>query len=114
MGKTIVYYYITPSGRNLVKEFIDALEPPQKAKVRRILVLAENYGLESIRPYIKKLSGSPLWEIRVLGKDNIRILYVGISGNNIVALHGFFKKSQKTPTNEIETALGRLRLWNNS
>lgn len=114
MGKAIVYYYTTPSGRNPVKEFIDSLELSKKAKVRRILVLAENYGLESIRPYVKKLSGSPLWEIRILGKDNIRILYVGISGNNIVALHGFFKKSQKTPAKEIETALGRLKLWNQS
>lgn len=74
--------------------------------------MAESYGLETIRPYVKKLSGSPLWEIRILGKDNIRILYVGISGNNIVALHGFFKKTQKTPPKEIETALNRLKLWN--
>lgn len=111
MDKTIVYYYISPSGKNPVKEFITSLEMNQRAKVRRILVLAENYGLESIRPYVKKLSGSPLWEIRILGRDNIRILYVGISGNNIIALHGFFKKTQKTPMKEIETALNRLRLW---
>lgn len=112
MPQTIVYYYISPNGNNPVKEFINSLDMNQRAKVRRIFNLAEKYGLETIRPYVKKLSGSPLWEIRILGKDNIRVLYVGISGKNILALHGFFKKTQKTPTKEIETALKRLRLWN--
>lgn len=113
MNKTTVYYYISPNGNNPVREFIVSLEMRQRAKVRRILMLAETYGLESIRPYVKKLSGSPLWEIRVLGKDNIRVLYVAISGNSIVALHGFFKKSQKTPAKEIDTALARLKFWKN-
>lgn len=107
----IIYYYTSQSGNNPVKEFITSLEMNQRAKVRRIFMLAENYGLETIRPYVKKLSGSPLWEIRILGKDNIRILYVGVSGNNIIALHGFFKKTQKTPVKEIETALNRLKIW---
>ena len=88
-----VYYYISP---------------------RRIFELAENYGLEFIYPYVKKLSGSPLWEIRILGKNNIRILYISNSGNTIVALHGFIKKTQKTPIKEMETALNRLKLWKNS
>ncbi len=109
-----VYYYISPNGNNPVKDFITSLEMNQRAKIRRILELAENYGLEFIHPYVKKLSGSPLWEIRILGKDNIRILYIGLSGNNILALHGFFKKTQKTPLKEIETALNRLKLWRNS
>ena len=76
--------------------------------------MAENYGLEFIYPYVKKLSGSPLWEIRILGKNNIRILYISNSGNTIVALHGFIKKTQKTPIKEMETALNRLKLWKNS
>lgn len=111
MNKTTVYYYISPNGNNPVKGFIASLEVRQQVKVRRILILAQTYGLESIRPYVKKLSGSPLWEIRILGKDNIRVLYVAISGNAIVALHGFYKKTQKTPPKEIETALTRLKFW---
>ncbi|MDP1743315.1 MAG: type II toxin-antitoxin system RelE/ParE family toxin [Candidatus Amesbacteria bacterium] len=113
MSKSIVYYYTSPSGNNPVKEFIDSLIIGQRVKIRRIFELAENYGIESIRPYVKKLSGSPLWEIRVLGKDNIRVLYVGVSENNIIVLHGFFKNSLNTPIKEIDTALKRLAIWRN-
>lgn len=66
------------------------------------------YGLSTALPHLKKLTGSPLWEIRILGQDNIRILYVTIHQDSILLLHGFIKKTQKTPNREINTALKRL------
>jgi phage-related protein len=112
MVKVKVFYYISTSGKNPVREFILSLQKPQQAKVRRILTLAENYGLDLIKPYVKKLSGTPLWEIRIIGKESIRILYITKSGNVILALHGFVKKTQKTPLREIDTALKRLEDYN--
>jgi len=63
----------------------------------------------SVIPHIKKLTGTPLWEIRILGKDNIRIFYALMSKNGIIVLHGFIKKSLKTPSREIEVALHRYK-----
>lgn len=106
---TRVVYYITPKNENPVKDFIDSLSKKQKAKVFRIFTLLEQYGISSTIPHIKKLSGTPFWEIRILGQDNIRVIYVSTKDNSILVLHGFFKKSQKTPEREINLAYKRYR-----
>jgi len=109
--KTKIIYYISPSGQNYVRKFIVSLQKRQQAKIRRLLQLITEYGLSSILPHIKKLKHTPLWEIRTLGKDNIRIVYVVPYQNAILALHGFIKKTQKTPQKEIKTALKRYQEW---
>jgi phage-related protein len=106
---TNVVYYTSTSGENPVKRFLESLQKLQKAKIFRIFQNVEAYGLSTALPHIKKLSGTPLWEIRILGQDNIRILYVTVHQNSILLLHGFVKKTQKTPNKEINTALKRLR-----
>ena len=60
-------------------------------------------------PLVKHLEG-PLWELREESQTNIyRIIYVFHTGRRIVFLHGFQKKSQKTPRREIEIAAARYR-----
>lgn len=104
-----IIYYISPSGDNPVKSFLDNAKPSVKAKAFRILFNIREYGLITVIPHIKKLTGTKLWEIRVLGEDSVRILYVTKSGQTIVLLHAFFKKKQTTPKKEIDTALARLQ-----
>ena len=87
------------------------MDTKQQTKLLRIIKYAEIYGLQSILPHVKKLSGTPLWEIRILGKDNIRAIYATIYNNSILILHGFIKKSQKTPTKEIDISLYRFKEW---
>ena len=50
--------------------------------------------------------GSDLYELRVRGKEEVRIIY-GFKGKNIYLLHGFKKQKQKTPQKEIKTAKQR-------
>lgn len=107
----IIYYYISPSGDNPVSQFLDSLNKKQQSKVLRIFQYIKVYGLSAILPHTKKLSGTPLWEIRILGEDNIRIFYVILIQNTVLILHGFIKKSQKTPPKEIQIALSRLKQW---
>lgn len=77
--------------------------------MKRAIELLEIYGLEGGYPHIKKLTGSNLWESRILGSDNIRIFYVSMTGRTFLILHGFKKKKQKTPAKEIRIAEERLR-----
>lgn len=107
MVKGKIEYYLNSKGENPVKKFIDSLSKKQKAKIFRIFLALQEYGLLSIMPHTKKLIGTPLWEIRILGQDNIRIIYVTIEQNSILVLHGFVKKKQKTPPREIQIALTR-------
>lgn len=106
-----IYYYISISGDNPIKDFIDSLAKKQQVKILRILQYISTYSLYAVLPHIKKLTGSPLWEIRILGKDNIRIIYAVPLRNTILLLHGFVKKKQKTPTGELTIALRRHADW---
>ena len=46
-----------------------------------------------------------LWELRDTSRTNIyRVLYFFFTGRRIVLLHGFQKKTQRTPRTDIETA----------
>ncbi len=77
-------------------------------KVSRTFDLLEEFGLEGIYPHAKKLTNISIWELRILGADSIRIFYVTFTGKIFLLLHGFKKKSQKTPPKEIDTAKKRL------
>lgn len=109
--KTNVLYYATPNGTNVIRGFILSLEKRQQAKIRRIFQAVSEYGLSSILPHIKKLTGTPLWEIRILGGDNIRVIYVVPFQNTVLVLHAFIKKSQKTSPRELQIAQNRLNDW---
>ena len=102
-----VIYYISPSGDNPVKEFLDD-HLSVKLKVFRIFAHIKEFGLQLVIPHIKKLSGIPLWEIRILGRDNARIFYAALQNQQILLLHGFIKKTNKTPKKEIDLSLVRL------
>jgi phage-related protein len=51
-----------------------------------------------------------LWEIRLKGKPGIaRALYVTAKEQRVVILRAFIKKTEKTPTSEIDLALQRAK-----
>ena len=111
MGKGIIQYYLAPNGENPVEKFINSLQQNTKAKIFRIFQHIEIYGLIAPLPHVKKLTGTQLWEIRILGQSNVRILYIALQGNTILLVHGFVKKKQKTPAKEMEIAINRAQNW---
>ena len=80
------------------------------ARFHYISQLIEEFGLERVRePHVKHLRGA-LWEMRMKGKDWIsRSLYVTAAGRRVVVVRAFIKKTQKTPSQEIELALKRAK-----
>lgn len=108
-NKWKIVYYISSNGENPVSDFLDTLQQQTQSKVLRIFHNIEEYGLQSVIPHIKKLSGTPFWEIRILGQDSIRIIYVVAMEFQILVLHGFIKKTQKTPLKELEIANKRYQ-----
>jgi phage-related protein len=94
----------------VVDQELAALPLDQRAKFLRIAELIESQGLTQVRePYVKHLDGS-LWEIRMKGRDGIsRALYVAASGQRVVVVRVFVKKTQKTPRREIRLALDRAK-----
>jgi len=102
-----VNFFIDRRGKNPVGDFLDK-NKRIKIKATMIIKNINEFGLVSVIPHLKKLSGFPLWEIRILGRDSSRILYVHKSKETIVLLHAFKKKTGKTPSREINIAMRRL------
>ncbi len=74
--------------------------------------LLSEQGPEAVgMPHVRSLSGAgSLWEIRMSGKDGIaRAIYVKASGQRLVVVHAFQKKTQKTPKTALETARKRAK-----
>lgn len=108
---SIAYY--TPPSNSLspLVRFIENLTEREWAKLSNTFELLKNFGVQAGPPHVRKLTDTPLWELRILGQDNIRIFYIIVSNKTFLLLHGFVKKKQKTPRKEINIALTRLKKY---
>jgi phage-related protein len=95
---------------DLVDAELEELPADMLARFRYISQLIEEFGLERVRePHVKHLRGS-LWEMRLKGRDGIsRALYVTVVGRRVVVVRVFVKKTEKTPSREIDLALKRAK-----
>lgn len=107
-----IQYYKTSNGTEPVYDFIELLSLKAKTKLYNTFELLSEYGTQLGLPHVKKLTGTPLWELRILGENNIRVMYVARMGKIFLLLHGFVKKKQKTSMKDISVALTRLREYN--
>jgi len=77
------------------------------------MLLLEQLGLAIREPYVKPL-GDKLYEVRAKDQNGIyRVIYFAYTGKQFVMLHGFTKKTQKTPPKEIEVAKKRMEKFIN-
>lgn len=108
---TRIYYYISPSGENYVDDFLNSLSERQQRKISRVFAYIKEFGLATHILNVKKLIATDLWEIRIIGKDNIRVIYAVIYKGDVLLLNGFVKKKQKTPVKEINVSQFRFSEW---
>src|SRR3989344_7617969 len=90
-----------------VDDFIKNLEKPTISKYIRMTNLLEKFGNLLAMPYSKKIADN-LFELRIRGKQEVRVFYT-FHQDQALLLHGFVKKTQKTPLREIETAQAKLK-----
>jgi phage-related protein len=97
-----------------LNETVDAeladLPADMRARLVRISELIESVGLPNVKePHVRHIRGQ-LWEIRLKGKAGIaRALYVTAKEQRVVIVRVFIKKTEKTPTGEIDLALQRAK-----
>jgi len=89
-----------------LEKFIYSLEKSAIAKTLRVIDLLEEFGDKLGMPHSKKITGN-LFELRISGKQEIRIFYAFREGK-IILLCGFIKKTKKTPEKEKKRALEKL------
>ncbi len=103
-----VVYHCTSSGRSPVEEYIEEQGDKTRAALKgAIRAFREEFpAVETVT--IKPLKGK-LWEIKVSGEGKAhRVLYAVITKEMLI-VHAFTKKTQKTPPKELKLALKRLK-----
>ena len=84
------------------------------ADYARLVELLMEYGPKLGLPHSRALGGG-LFELRPRGKSGIgRTFYCYRIGKQIVILHAFRKKTQKTPKRDLDLARKRMKEVNNA
>jgi phage-related protein len=89
---------------------LDSLPNDVRVNFVHIVELIEKNGPMNVgMPFIKHLEGK-LWEMRLHGSDGIaRAICITATGQRVVVLHAFVKKTQKTPPRALEIARRRAK-----
>jgi phage-related protein len=83
----------------------DTLAARYVVLTRRMTVVGANLG-----PPHTDSFGDGLFELRLKGAEGIaRVFFCTLIGRRVMMLHSFIKKTQKTPTREIEVARKRMK-----
>lgn len=103
MAWTILYY------SEKVEQTVLRLPSGLLARYLRLTDLMQEFGPHLGMPHTRSM-GDGLFELRVKGHEGIsRVFYCTQAGQRIVMLHGFIKKSEKTPLRELRTARQRMK-----
>jgi phage-related protein len=105
-----IEFYQSKSGNPVVYGWFLNQEPKVKARFAQVFDLLQDKGTSVGMPYVRPIVKTKLYEIRVEQSTNIyRIFYFAYTGRRFILLHGFQKKTQKTPKKEIELAEKRRK-----
>jgi len=108
-GEWSIVFYVDEQGNEPIKEFLSSLDLKTQARFDWSIEQLKIRNTLAKEPLVRHLEGK-IWELREESSTNIyRLLYFFFTGKQIVFIHGFQKKKQKTPRREIETAIERMK-----
>ncbi len=106
--KMPVVFYRTPAGGEVVRDWLRSLDVEDRNAVGQDLMRVQ-YRWPVGMPLCRAM-GLGLWEVRTaLPGNRIARLLFSLHGRRIVILHGFIKKTRKTPDEDLALARGRMR-----
>ncbi len=100
-------FYKTRQNNQPCRDFLLSLDRNDRREVGAD-IFAVQKGFPLGLPLCRKM-GSDLWEVRSDVADGICRIFFTVYKNTMILLHGFIKKSQKTPQDELDTANSRLK-----
>ena len=100
-----VHFFRTEAGNEPVRDWLAGFPKEQRRQIG-IDIKTVQFGWPLGMPVVRKLEPG-LWEVRTdLGDCIARVIFT-LAGTDMLLLHGFIKKSQKTPAPELHTARQR-------
>jgi len=104
-----VVFFKTEAGHEPVRAWLQSL-PKEDRKTVGGDILSVQYAWPVGKPLVDSL-GDGLWEVRSKLDNRIaRTLFI-IVDEEIVLLHGFIKKTQKTPNDDLDLARRRKKQY---
>jgi phage-related protein len=102
-----VVFFQTQRGNEPVREWLKSLQTDEKRVLGEDIKTAQ-FGWPLGMPLIRKLEPG-LWEVRSNLPSGIARVLFTVEANTMILLHGFVKKSQKTPLDDLQLARERLK-----
>lgn len=91
-----------------MREWLKSLSKTDRQSIGEDIATVE-YGFPIGMPVCRQM-GDGLYEVRTNLSDRIARVLFTVSGDRMFLLHGFIKKTQKTPKSELELALKRKKI----
>ncbi len=104
-----VVFFKTDMGNEPVREWLKELSK-EDCKVIGTDILTVQYAWPVGKPLVDNL-GDGLWEVRSRLSNRIARTLFAMVDEEIVLLHGFIKKQQRTPQDELELAKKRKKQY---
>ena len=102
----IVAFYQTEASNEPVRIWLKSLKKEDRRAIGEDIKTAQ-FGWPIGMPLIRKIERN-LWEVRSTVKDGIARVFFTVEEQTMILLHGFIKKSQKTPKADLNLAKQRL------
>jgi phage-related protein len=103
-----VRFYCTEAGREPVLDWLRGLDKEDRRAIGLDLMRVQ-FGWPIGRPLVGSLKDG-LWEVpSTLPSKRIARLILCFHGQMLVVLHGFIKKTQKTPAGDLALAKRRMK-----
>lgn len=101
-------FYVTGTDANPVRDWLMKLPPADRRQIGHDIRDVE-FGWPVGMPLCRSLDAG-LWEVRsTLPSRRIARVLFCVGGSELVLLHGFIKKTQKTPASDLKMAMKRMK-----
>ena len=108
LKKIHAFFFQTADGREPVREWLKELPKADRKEIGEDIATVE-YGWPVGMPVCRPLGGG-IWEVRSsLPSRRIARVLFGMHKGFMVLLHGFIKKTQKTPPEDLALARKRMK-----
>lgn len=107
-GKRLdIRFFATETGAEPVREWLQSL-PREERKILGADILKVQYCWPVGKPLVDSL-GRGLWEVRSRLGDRIARVIFCVEDSTVILLHGFIKKTRKTPQDALDLARKRRK-----
>jgi phage-related protein len=101
-------FFRSDSGNEPVREWLKTL-PAADRRIMGEAIKTVQFGWPLGMPLVRHLDGG-IWEIRVKLENRIARILFCLEGSTMVILHGFIKKQQTTPKQDLDLAKERIKI----